>query len=889
MSKFEPTLKNKVSDHLSQQVPEFVTTDHPLFNQFVKYYYQFLEAGELSITGSINNLLQETVNPAQILDEEGEEIVLEDSSAKFIQGETITGQQSKATASVLIDDIDDNNRLFITSQQQFITGEQVIGSQSGAFATVTSYRGNPIQNIQQLLEYANVDNTVYDFLDKFRDSFLNAIPNTLAPDVERRKLIKSIKDLYAAKGTKKGHELFFRILFDEDSTISYPRVNMLRASDGEWSSNTVMRVLEQGISDANELIGSTITGEESGATAVVMTVGKFRESSQSVVEMSLDNPSLSGTFVAGETITGTSQETDLQLKLTAKSAVIGADISNRGLYYTQDQVITIASAGNGAARVAVNEIGTGGVDEIVVDGGGTGYAVDDAIIFNNSATGGTNAAAKVSVVGGGFVAESGDVSEYAMDEGEDHIVLESFTAAVQSDTYFGDKLVIEEGTFTDLGVADEATEITDVRVINPGNGYTKLPTVTVSDSSGGADANVIAKSNSGVGSVNSIKVLNFGLDYDTAPSFTFLKNILVTGVSGTFTAGNELTSHTGTVVSYNETLQILTLNTSETFSSGDTITDVSGATATVNSYDAATATAQVGVVGTTEADFISDRGKISADPMRIQDSFFYQDFSYVVTVAESILTWRNSVKKAVHPAGWALFGQIQLSSTVSAAIQVTASGVVDSDSPDTFTPELASTFTNLFATVFRRRLGTTTDGTSLRASPAVGLDPDDARDAYDDTERDLTLNSDVTVSIGVNGITTENKRFGMFLSDLPRWAFSGTSESIQAMESLGYESTTTTDFDLTGDNTGGDYTVWEKSNQTASNYPGIYRSYRGTYSDGTNSFNNGTVNDSVGFTIEQFSNVRIDQVSAADGSIPDAAYNTRIRAALPSEIVIYTT
>ena len=80
---------------------------------------------------------------------------------------------------------------------------------------ISTYRANPIQNIQQLLEYANVDNTIYDFLDKMSDQFMNAIPETLATGVSKRNLIKNIKDLYGAKGTSKGHELFFKAFLGE--------------------------------------------------------------------------------------------------------------------------------------------------------------------------------------------------------------------------------------------------------------------------------------------------------------------------------------------------------------------------------------------------------------------------------------------------------------------------------------------------------------------------------------------------------------------------------------------------------------------------------------------------------------------------------------------------
>ena len=66
---------------------------------------------------------------------------------------------------------------------------------------------------------------------------MESLPNTLADGIAKRKLIKNIKDMYAAKGTRDGHMLFFRILFDEEATLIYPRDNMLRVSDGAESAD----------------------------------------------------------------------------------------------------------------------------------------------------------------------------------------------------------------------------------------------------------------------------------------------------------------------------------------------------------------------------------------------------------------------------------------------------------------------------------------------------------------------------------------------------------------------------------------------------------------------------------------------------------------------------
>ena len=182
-------LTTKVSNLIDGQLPDFIQADHPVFSRFLKHYYQYLESGELRLTVNVDNLLLELETASNVLDVDGNKIVLEagaGSDGKFAVGETITGGTSNATATVLADDLGASTpRLFITSQQRFITGETITGGTSGATGTVTRYRANPVQNIQQLLSYADVDNTIYDFLDNFRDEFMNAIPLTLADGVSK--------------------------------------------------------------------------------------------------------------------------------------------------------------------------------------------------------------------------------------------------------------------------------------------------------------------------------------------------------------------------------------------------------------------------------------------------------------------------------------------------------------------------------------------------------------------------------------------------------------------------------------------------------------------------------------------------------------------------------
>ena len=53
------------------------------------------------------------------------------------------------------------------------------------------------------------------------------------------------------------------------------------------------------------------------------------------------------------------------------------------------------------------------------------------------------------------------------------------------------------------------------------------------------------------------------------------------------------------------------------------------------------------------------KGFLNSD-MVIQDSYYYQDFSYIIKSNVSIHKWRNIVKSIIHPAGLELFGDLLL-------------------------------------------------------------------------------------------------------------------------------------------------------------------------------------------------------------------------------------
>jgi len=753
------TFKDKISQLINSQAPEFVVEQHPKFLEFVKTYYTFMESAELVVTSvqTTDGIQLETetaqanallLNGSRIDSDRtqldaGDKIILESSTyGKFTRGEVITGQTSGATSTVLTEDLT-NGRLFISAQDKFIIGETVLGASSNASAVVNNYKPNPVTNIQELLNFRDPDKVVSNFLTKFRNEFLNTLPETLNSNVDKRKLIKNIKSVYRAKGTNRGHELFFKLLFNEDSETIYPRENILRASDGQWDTKLIMRSIQSTsqilTGDTADLLGRTITGETSGATAVVENVFKFQVGSNEVTEFILNEDTISGTFSTGEVLRGTkTDDDDIFIKSTITGIPNSISITNDGTLYTEGETVSVVGGGTGAV-INVDAIGRGSLTNFYVDSGGSGYEIGDDIVFNNTNTGGGSARAKVSVVNGGFTQEESTSTE------EDHLVLEDETT--RGDPYTGNKIVQEAGT----GSGD----VTDIRIIDAGSNYLSLPIVTVDDTNG-SGASVFTYG-SEIGRVLGLKIVESGAEYQQSPSppnLTLRKKVLVLNRSGTFSVSETVsgialdsTVVTATVVSFDTDRNILTLSDATgVFAYTSTITGTtSGATATVKITDLATATSTVGATANTAGAFINQDGHVSETTMRIQDSLYYQDFSYVIKVGRTINDWRDSFKKTMHSAGFYFTGQVDIQTQVSAQIR-SITGVntgIDYEG-------VALIINTLFSTIFGRRLGTTTDGTTLRVNPHLGVDPDftdSTTEHFTPNTRDLTLNQVITLKI----------------------------------------------------------------------------------------------------------------------------------------------
>ena len=94
---------------------------------------------------------------------------------------------------------------------------------------------------------------------------------------------------------------------------------------------------------------------------------------------------------------------------------------------------------------------------------------------------------------------------------------------------------------------------------------------------------------------------------------------------------------------------------------GERVTgEVSRASGLIDNLSIARGTLNIDSLTNTPGQFIDDVGKPSEIVQKIQDSYFYQNFSYVIKSETPINQWRKPVLETNHPVGFNLFGELAI-------------------------------------------------------------------------------------------------------------------------------------------------------------------------------------------------------------------------------------
>ena len=539
----------------------------------------------------------------------------------------------------------------------------------------------------------DIDLTSYE--EQLYNEFLKLIPQDVI--VDKNLLLKNIKDFYRAKGTENSIRFLMNILYGQENLeFYYPKKDVLRASDGKWFIQRSLRVTDTSVNNvANTNIlaivnftNKNIRGNTSGATATVERIDRFFEKGTQVDELIISN--ILGTFVNNEQVFTTFTENGVTKSLTSNvfgGIINTVTVTNAGSgYQVGDNPIVESDTGSGA-NLRISKVSTGDIASITVIDGGAGYQTNTFALFSGGGTG-TGANAELTLV-----LNDSSVHPNSYNIAYSTIALERNTA-INNTVYSNLKssnantTIINALSFFVYANTGPARTIT---VRNSGTNYTELPSISIiantsiqeleilgkmvinDGGSGyqignviefinqpggyGYGANAIVSNISGTGAITAVRFVSKNGQIIGGSGYNVLPTANV--ISGTGAGANIAVTHrlgegisvilTNSTLGAVQEIQIVNRGTGYTDVPTINLQSLGDGTATAN------ATILEGVF-TYPGRYLNDDGFLSSYNF-LQDRDYYQNFSYVLRLKQSIASYRKAIKQLVHPAGMKLFGQ----------------------------------------------------------------------------------------------------------------------------------------------------------------------------------------------------------------------------------------
>lgn len=152
---------------------------------------------------------------------------------------------------------------------------------------------NPVELISNTEYNRDIDKTLDDFVDHFERMFLDGFPvvydtTESVPSLKRKKrdqikrVVKNSNDLFVSKSVEDAYRNLFRILYDEEIELFYPKTVILKPSDGKWHEDVTVKVrvtsgdlnafdLTYGSAYVEEYAGTVKTGANATVESIVAT------------------------------------------------------------------------------------------------------------------------------------------------------------------------------------------------------------------------------------------------------------------------------------------------------------------------------------------------------------------------------------------------------------------------------------------------------------------------------------------------------------------------------------------------------------------------------------------------------------------------------------------
>ena len=466
----------------------------------------------------------------------------------------------------------------------------------------------------------DIDHVETTLLTELQNEIGVPVPRDFATDP--RMFYKRLVEFYRSRGTPESITSFFRIIYDDDVETYFPFVDLLNPSDGDWIDQAADIKINQSAYTAWNTFtispttaGSFIAGLKYKIVSLgndLFTAGTFLPTAEYTI-VSLGTDTLA-TVTAGSFVTGT--EYTILVPGATDFTLIGLPNNNINagsfIVGTKYKITTFTGTSQAQWNTAA---GTSGVT----------YAIDS--IFTAAAAGaGTGIATTIGDVGEIFTATGGGTGDgtatYVITIQEHW----NTTVGTTGVTYVVDTVFTATGVGTGTGTAQRSpTDFTLIGAID-----NNIGTVFTATGDGG---DIFLKNDGttlGYGTATSNLVSGNNDDENAA---LFDNDVVFV---------NDVYQTPGT--DYNEEIYLAstTIKYKLTFTNPLTNNDV------VKTYPKG--------LFTTSNGFLSDLGNYQTK--YLQDSHYWQQFSYVLKTGSNVAKWKNAFTRLVHPAGFIFFGEI---------------------------------------------------------------------------------------------------------------------------------------------------------------------------------------------------------------------------------------
>jgi hypothetical protein len=419
-----------------------------------------------------------------------------------------------------------------------------------------------------------------------------------------------------------------------------------------------------------------------------------------------------GTFIANETIKEVSTNTAIT---TTYGVIVGANINNPGSGYSVGDILPITGAGS-EGKVTVSEIGSGHINKVKLNSTGYGYRVGANSTINNTGTGGSGLIVTVKSIANTYTLNGYTVGKVTaievLNTGSEYasmptIVLEDSTIKSigalseklitlndRGSSYsVGNTLVFTGGTganavgvVASVGNIDNIITEADEYFTTEDSNYI-VNEINITDTTDYGFDNIILEGARGatynliqeqtvngiasaikhedwlnVGPISRIELTNPGNGYTIGglPTITissttgYTANLISTGIQG---YGAQAIIDYANNISGLGSIREVTVEQGLNYYASNTTINATG-------FGAGNANLTPIITGTTvsKGTYLNNDGKVS--DKKIQDSYFYQDFSYVIRSSRNFSTYSKLIKDLLHPAGLEFFGEFVLISLI---------------------------------------------------------------------------------------------------------------------------------------------------------------------------------------------------------------------------------